>query len=156
MRKTDLTPEVQKRICDALKAGNTRRASAIYGGIAERTFYNWMERGTNPRMTKEANPYKEDEPYVQFVQAVTRAEAECEVWHVANIKKQADHDWRASVEWLKRRKSEDWTEKSTTTNNNVNIDLNDCTDDELRRIAAGEDIIAVLASTRGGNTGAAA
>lgn len=111
MRKTALTPDVQKRICDALRAGNTRRAAALYGGIAESTFYLWMTRGKDPRMTKKGEPYKEDVPFMEFMEAVTRAEADCEVWHVANIKKQAEGDWRASVEWLKRRRRDDWSEQ---------------------------------------------
>ena len=118
-RPTKLNSEVQNRICDALRAGNTRRVSAIYGGIGERTFYDWIERGDNPKLKKDGTPYKDDEPFVQFSQAVTRAEAECEVWHVANVKKQASGDWRASIEWLKRRKPKDWTEKQQIESDNT-------------------------------------
>ncbi len=111
MRKTKLNPEVQQKICDALRAGNTRRASAAYIGIDHSTFYNWMNRGENPELKKDGDPKKSELPFIDFFDAVTRAESECEVWHVANIKKQASGDWRASVEWLKRRKRDDWSEQ---------------------------------------------
>ncbi len=114
-RHTKLNSEVQKRICDALKAGNTRRISAIYGGIDEKTFYNWMNIGQNPRYTRKGEVYKDDDIFVQFFQSVTRAEADCEVWHVANVKKQASGDWRASVEWLRRRKPADWEKQDRNT-----------------------------------------
>lgn len=103
-RNTKLTPERQKKICDVLRGGNTRRVAAILGGIGERTFYDWLEW---------ANPEHErhDEIYSQFSQAVTRAEAEAEEEHVKNIQLQGIGDWRASVEWLKRRQPKDWSEK---------------------------------------------
>jgi len=110
-RKTKLNSEVQKKICDALRAGNTRRASAVYAGITHATFYNWINTGENPRIKKDGESYKEDKPFIDFFDAVTRAEAECEVYHVANLKRHADTDWRASVEWLKRRKPQEWSER---------------------------------------------
>ena len=105
-RSSKLNIEVQNRICDALRAGNTRKVAAMYGRVGETTFYRWMDEGKNATKGKKR----------EFWEAVTRAEAECEVWHVANIKKQASGDWRASVEWLKRRKPEDWSEKRVVDN----------------------------------------
>lgn len=100
MRKTDLTPAVQARICEALKAGNTRRASALFGGVSESTFYRWMQEGE--AATRGAKR--------EFWEAVTHAEAVCEVGYVAVIKKHSADDWRAAIEWLKRRRPEDWSE----------------------------------------------
>lgn len=111
MRNTSLTPAVQARICEALKAGNTRRAAALFGGIDERTFYEWLKRGTEPTYTRGGKLKAGEDVYVQFVQAVTQAEADCEVWHVANVKRHATDDWRASIEWLKRRRRDEWSER---------------------------------------------
>lgn len=150
MRKTKLNPEVQRKICDALRAGNTRRASAQYVGIDERTFYNWMSRGENPELRRDGEPKKSEEPFIQFFQAVTRAESECEVWHVANLKKHAADDWRASVEWLKRRKRDDWSEKQYQSNTTLNIDYSQLTDEQLLRIRNGESVEDVIRATAGG------
>ena len=100
-----MNPEVQKRICDALRGGNTRRVAAILGGVSQTTFYNWMDWG---------DPEHENhkEIYLIFLKAVTRAEAEAEQEHVRNIQLQGIGDWRASVEWLRRRKPKEWGDTS--------------------------------------------
>ena len=116
-RKTKLNPDVQKRICDALQKGNTRRVACLVGGVDESTFYNWINRGQEPQVKKDGEPYASELPFVEFFKAVTRAEAECESFHVENLLNHAKDDWRASIEWLKRRKKEDWSDKQ-------NIDLN--------------------------------
>lgn len=111
-RNTILTPEVQERICQALKAGNTRRASALFAGIAESTFYLWMDKANKAINADEER--ENDVLYVEFMEAVARAEADCEVWHVANVRKQAEDDARLSLEWLARRKPKDWSPHQRT------------------------------------------
>lgn len=44
-RATELTQQVQDRICEALRTGLHRHRAALYGGIGEATFYRWMEKG---------------------------------------------------------------------------------------------------------------
>ena len=97
-RPTKLTPDVQKRVCDALRTGNTRKASAAYAGISETTFATYLDR------------------YGDFRDAIREAETAAEVKHVANIYKAGEKDWRASMEWLARRRSADWAKRD-------NIDL---------------------------------
>lgn len=141
-RPTKLTPDVQKRICEALRAGNTRKASAAFGGVDYATFAEWISRG------EDRNRRKSNVEFAEFAEAVTRAESECEVENVAILKKAAtgwetkttrtkrwkekvgeqfiqmeesvttvgrEFDWRASLEWLKRRRKDDWSERTETT-----------------------------------------
>lgn len=83
-------------ICDALKLGNTRTCACNYAGISLDTFERWMKS------------------FAEFCGAVTRAEAEVEICHVAVIQSAAkDGDWRASLEWLKRRRREEWGDNIT-------------------------------------------
>jgi hypothetical protein len=90
-RPSKLTPQVEAVILDALRRGNTRTAAAEAAGLPRETLSRWIAR------------------FVTFRHAVTRAEAEAEVAHVANVKKAADEGtWQASVWWLERRRSEDW------------------------------------------------
>jgi transposase len=78
-RPTKMTPEVVKRIADALAAGNTRRAAAAYGGIDEDTLGRWLRR------------------FADFAA------------HVANITQAAkDGTWQASAWWLERRQHAAW------------------------------------------------
>ena len=45
VRPTALTPELQERICTAIRAGAPPETAAIYAGVAARTYYRWMARG---------------------------------------------------------------------------------------------------------------
>lgn len=97
-RPLRLDKQRQQRICEALRAGNTRAASAAYGGVGESTFYRWMERGE----AASSGIYRD------FWEAVKEAEAACEIRNVALIQKAAQDNWTAAAWWLERRKPDDW------------------------------------------------
>lgn len=161
------TPEAKKKILDALRVGNTRRASAGAAGISKSLFYEWIQKGEKAKSGE----------FLDFLDAVTRAEAECEVQNVAILKKAAsgwdtkatrtktksyqeiylkddgtpvlgedgkplrkivtetetvttegrEFDWRASLEWLKRRKRADWGDS---------LDIRTLDDETLLRLLA--------------------
>jgi transposase-like protein len=48
-RRTKLTPEIQDRIYASLRAGNYACVAARLAGIAESTFYDWLEQGKRAR-----------------------------------------------------------------------------------------------------------
>lgn len=100
-RPTKCTPERVRRIIDALKGGNTRKASAAYGGISHQAFADWMNRG-------EAG----EKPFLDFSTQVKAAEAEAEVRNVAIIQKAAIEKWQAAAWWLERRRNDEWGLKS--------------------------------------------
>lgn len=90
-RKTKRTPDVERKIIEALNAGTTRRAACAYAGIHQDTFYVWMNR------------------HPEFADAVIRAEASCEVSAIISLRQGwMSGDWRAAVEWLKRRQPQEW------------------------------------------------
>jgi hypothetical protein len=89
-RNTKYNPELLDKICSALRAGNTRKASSEYAGISEVTFYAWIK--TN----------------LSFLSAVKKAEADAEVSAVAVIKKAMPDTWTAAAWWLERRKPDDY------------------------------------------------
>lgn len=118
-RPSKRTPATEKRILESLRAGNTRTASAGYGGISKDTFYEWLKE------------------FPDFSDAVKKAESDCEVAFVAVIKKAAtghpvektvtktrivggvsetettttrytEYSWQAGAWWLERRKPEDY------------------------------------------------
>lgn len=97
-RPTKLTPEVQDRILQAIRAGNYRETAARYGGISPATFYRWLERGERARRG----------PFREFREAVERAESEAEVRYVAIVAKAATDDVRAAQWWLEHRFPERW------------------------------------------------
>ena len=89
-RHSKYTPEVVESICTFLRQGNTRKTSAICSGIAERTFYEWMEE------------------FPQFSQSIKRAEEEAVAHHVQTIHKFSQSNWQASAWFLERRRKEDF------------------------------------------------
>ena len=129
-RPTKLTEAVQRRICEAIAAGNTWRAVAEFAGIGESTMRNWLAKG---RTAKRA-----DSPYRAFLAAIKKAEADAEVRNVAIIQKTAQggqvierttrtkkdgttevtekfapSQWTASAWWLERRLHAEWGRKDT-------------------------------------------
>ena len=96
-RRTKLTPDTKEDIVNALRAGNSRRDSALYAGVSETTFYSWMSRG------------REGEPlYAEFLEAVEKAEAQSVVRNVAIIQRAAEETWQAAAWWLERKRPDDW------------------------------------------------
>lgn len=91
-RPTKRTPEVEKRITDALAGGASRRLACEYAGISQETFSVWCKR------------------YLDFLEAVTRAEAQCEMSAILSLRQgwMQSNDWRAGLEWLKRRRPKEW------------------------------------------------
>ena len=84
------TPDTVERICQFLKAGNTRKTSAIASGISEETFYTWMR------------------DKLEFSESIKRAEEEAVARNVAIINKAGQTNWQASAWWLERRRKEDF------------------------------------------------
>ena len=102
-RQSKLTQERQDRMCEALRAGNTRAASADYAGIGTSTLYRWLDRG----QTEEEGIYRE------FRDAVKKAEADAEVRNVALIQRAANNGtWQAAAWWLERRRPGRWALRS--------------------------------------------
>jgi transposase len=89
-RPTKRTPEREKRLLQAIRAGNTRRAAAAYAGISDDSLERWAKRCAD------------------FADALTRAEAESEVALVAIVRQAASQDWRAAMAILERRWPDSW------------------------------------------------
>ncbi len=113
MARSKLTPKVSDAICDAVRAGNYLKVAASAGGVSERTVFAWIERGRDELARREEGhtDRKTDEVYVQFLQALTRAEDEAEADAVRIWREQMPDDWRAAKEYLARRFGERWGDR---------------------------------------------
>jgi transposase len=89
-RPSKFTDERIQRLLAAIRAGNTRQAACRYAGISDESLARWQRSS------------------VEFVEALTRAEAESEVALVAFVRQAAQTDWRAGMELLSRRWPETW------------------------------------------------
>ena len=99
-RPTSLTPEVQRRVCDAIAAGNTRHDAAEYAGVGASTLRAWLARGRRQRRGK----------FQALLAAVKKAEADAVVRNVAIIQKAANKSWQVAAWWLERKRGEDWSQ----------------------------------------------
>lgn len=90
-RPTKYTKARAATICEAIKAGNTRKVAAALAGVGESTVFDWLAR------------------FQSFRTAIQKAEAEAESHHVGRIVQAADDGtWQASAWWLERRRHADW------------------------------------------------
>jgi hypothetical protein len=99
-RPSKFNEERAKAITDRLRAGATRKAAVLSQGVAYDTFTGWLKR------------------FPDFSTAVMRAEAEAELRFTARITKEVtdpEGDWRAAIDWLKRRRREEWGDNATLT-----------------------------------------
>lgn len=138
-RPTSLTPKAQRQIVKAIKSGLTQKDAAKSAGVSDTTFYNWIERA------------KTGEPlYVDFLDAITHAKEEAQATLADYVMKAAKGgqklietkvttkpdgtveesvtvkkmlpDWRAAIEILGRRHSDQWGRKD---NLKVELDWRD-------------------------------
>jgi transposase len=98
-RPSKLTPEIEKKICDFIKAGNTPETAALISGISRATFFNWMKKG---REAKRKNQF------LDFLDSIKKAEKYSEAWHVQNIRNASEDKWQASAWFLERRYPGTW------------------------------------------------
>tara|TARA_B100000287_G_C20648042_1_gene785835 strand:- start:1380 stop:1769 length:390 start_codon:yes stop_codon:yes gene_type:complete len=96
-RKSKLTAEVTKSICNFLRAGYFVEDASRMAGISRTTLYRWIDRG------KKERDEEEDSLYADFVDAIEKARAEAEGFHLNVINKAASRGvWQASSWWLER------------------------------------------------------
>lgn len=113
-RPAKLTAQREATILSALKAGNYRETVARYAGIGVSTLYAWLEKGeadlaASEKVEKEGKTPPKPTIYQEFLEAVTRAEAEAEVRAVTVLQTAMREDWRAAAEYLQRRHSKRWS-----------------------------------------------
>ena len=99
-RPSALTPDVQRRVCEAIAAGNTRHDAAEYAGVADSTLRAWLAQGRRQRRGK----------FRELLTAVKKAEADAVVRNVAIIQKAAATSWQAAAWWLERKRDGDWSQ----------------------------------------------
>lgn len=98
-RPTKLNRVVCEQIALLIRAGNTIEIAAAAAGIAESSFFAWMDRGEEA----ETGMYRE------FYDAVEQARAEAEALQVQRISLAANNgNWQAAAWLLERRYSERW------------------------------------------------
>lgn len=102
-RPSALTPEVRKKILDALRVGASRPAAAGLAGISARTLRDWMAKSDDV------------EPLASFRVAVEAAEATAQARLSGGIFKAALEDPKLAQWYLERRWPEEWARRTVET-----------------------------------------
>jgi hypothetical protein len=93
------TPEVQERVCQALRAGAHMEQAATYAGVHRATVYRWLARSESDQAPQR---------FRDFAAAVHEAEAGFEIASLALIARAGDEDWRARAWLVERRHPRRW------------------------------------------------
>lgn len=94
-RPTKLTPEIQTRVCDLIRACVPKRTACRCVGINRSTLADWMKRGEDG-----------DPVYADFFAAMDQADAESESTLAQRV--QASEDPKLALEALKSRYHRTW------------------------------------------------
>jgi len=113
-RPSKLTPETIKTLTDAIGLGASYKDAAEAARIDYSTFAMWMQKGREGKRGE----------YVDFLEAIRAEEAAATLRHLAVINNAAAKgDWKASLEWLKRRRRGEWGDNVDVTSGGENIQL---------------------------------
>jgi len=94
MRRSKLTPQVQNRIINAIKAGSTYEIAAGFGGVTRATLWLWLKKGQDQNKGI----------YRTFFDAFKNAESQAAIRSLAIINREAqDGNWQAAAWLLERR-----------------------------------------------------
>lgn len=89
-------------IAGAIAAGNYQETACGLAGISVSTLHNWLERG------RKGGNRKTERPYVEFLEAIKKAEAAAEASRIKLITNAAIEDWKAAAWYLERRFPDRW------------------------------------------------
>jgi hypothetical protein len=103
-RPSKFTEEVRARVLEAIASGVPRRVGAEYAGISERTLQTFLARARDAQSG----------PYLQFSQALKKAEATAVIAAVGRIRNHGRDSWQADAWWLERRYPEEWGRQDRT------------------------------------------
>lgn len=131
----------KQRILDALRRGETRKTAALLARVTPQTFYNWLNRaeleeipeGLQQLTAKELRKMAKEKGvtgyskmnreqlidaieeaslvYTRFAQEVEFAEAEGFNYHLENVRRAGEEDWRASAWYLERRDPDNYAKR---------------------------------------------
>lgn len=110
-RPTLLDDDCLQKITNALRDGGYIQDATTAAGIAQSTYHNWMERGRKERDRRlaELTPDKNEQIYVDFLEAVEKAQAEASVELLGEIANHARNGtWQAAAWILERKFPRQW------------------------------------------------
>ena len=98
-RPTKLHPEIKDALYESISNGAVFRDAAEGAGVSYQTFLNWMDKGEKSRSGI----------FRDFFDSMRKAEAVARLRFTSTIAQAAAKgDWKAAMEFLKRRDRDNW------------------------------------------------
>ena len=94
-----LTKKIRDTVIRKIRQGNYRKHAAVAAGVSESVLGHWMALGQLPDA---------QEPYRSFAAGVITAEGLAACDAVKHLTDASQGDWRASLEFLKRKFPHEW------------------------------------------------
>lgn len=153
-RKTLLTPELQRAICDNITAGLNQQDAAELAGVPPSTFYYWLKRGELEQnrlaQAPRAKPRPKETPFLEFLESVKKAQIDFKLTQVKNVEQAAPQHWQASAWLLERRFPKEYGQQ-VLVRQQVERELEEVLDRLERRLdgATLATVLAVIAGEEG-------
>ncbi len=110
-RPSKLTPERAQAIALAVSEGHYLQHAAAAAGVARSSVHSWLARGrkARERLDGGGEPQPDEEPYLDFLEALEGAERCAAELGIAPIRAAMERgDWRAAAWYLERRFPGHW------------------------------------------------
>jgi len=144
-RNYKLNPKMVEQIVELIRAGNYARTACEAVGISEQTYYTYLNRGKREatrrqRLTDLGHPVDDNGEgiFLEFLEAVKRAEAESESVAVMHVRRAMSDSWQAAMTYLERKHPDRWGRRDKNINVNVDaskqLDLTKLDDDQLEKL----------------------
>lgn len=136
-RPTKLTPETTAKLVKAIRLGAPYEHACNYAGVSYNRFNEWKKAGKVAKTGK----------FREFYNAIKKAEGDATSHWLQVIEDAAnDGNWPAAAWKLERRYPAEFGKqiKQKVESQNIEIDLFDLTDDQLKRLASGENIASIM------------
>lgn len=119
-RRATLTDQITQELVAIIEAGNYFVTACRSVGLPEATFYCWLERGEKELMRimdleketgEQVEPEASELPYIQFLDAIKKAEGAAETVAIKAVKAQFGTHWQAAMTFLERRYPDRWKKR---------------------------------------------
>ena len=110
-RNTKLTKHLIKKISEYISQGNPFYVAAALCGVSEASFYKWKAEGIKLLRDEGKKRTEQQKIFVEFIEAIKKAEAEAISRNVKLISEAAQTTWQAAAWYLERRHPEDFGKK---------------------------------------------
>lgn len=141
-----LTEEAVSTIMQYLAIGAHAEIAAMAAGVSHQTLRDWLRdaQAAEDRQNKREALSPREKMLLDFRNRLNKAVAEAELTDIDRIDRSAETVWQAAAWKLERRYSDRWGMRSRATQENLNVNMDDLTNEQLIRIANGEPLSSVL------------